>query len=324
MAQLVVSAVGAAVGFMIGGPAGAQIGWVAGSMVGAYAFAETQEYEGPRLKDLKITGTDYGDTVPWVAGSPRIAGQIAWASQRREHAHTEEQGKGGGGATSTTYTYSVDLLILLTESEIAGIARVWSNNELVFGNGQTKDGLWREMRVYTGTADQLPDPLYEAAVGVGNAPAYRGRGYVVIENLDLGGSGNIPNLTFEIGQYTTRPEEGDFFYADFTQGTTNDFACTSRVAKFETKPSSPWGFTDNGLSLRLAGWDFGDIPARGVYYEWAYGLGSLAGDAAISLDIVFSASTPVSSDSAHTDSANIFSLGASSNGVISGGILHGS
>ncbi|MFZ7338087.1 phage tail protein, partial [Comamonas jiangduensis] len=58
--------------------------------------------------------------------------------------------------------------------------------------------------------------------------------------------------------------------------------------------------------------------------EWAYGLGSLAGDAAISLDIVFSAQTQISSDSAHTDYANIFSLGASSGGVISGGILHGS
>lgn len=201
MAQLVVSAVGAAVGFMIGGPAGAQVGWVAGSMVGAYAFAQTQHQEGPRLKDLKITGTDYGETVPWVAGSPRIAGQIIWASNRREHKQTQRQGgKGGGGATSTTYTYSVDLLILLTENEMSGVSRVWSNNELVYANGDAKDGLWREMRVYTGAADQMPDPLYEAAVGVGNAPAYRGRGYVVIENLDLGGSGNIPNLTFEIGE----------------------------------------------------------------------------------------------------------------------------
>lgn len=203
MAQLVVSAVGAAVGFMIGGPAGAQIGWVAGSMVGAYAFAENQTHEGPRLKDLKITGTDYGETIPWVAGSPRIAGQIIWASNRREHAHTEEQGGkgGGGGATSTTYTYSVDLLIMLTENPISGVSRVWANNELVWANGVAKDGLWSEMRVYTGDESQLPDPLYEAAVGGGDAPAYRGRGYVVIQNLDLGGGGSIPNLTFEVDAY---------------------------------------------------------------------------------------------------------------------------
>ena len=202
MAQLVVSAVGAAVGFMVGGPAGAKVGWMAGALVGAYAFAETQKQEGPRLSDLKITGTDYGEPLPWVQGSPRIAGQIAWASERREHKHTESQGK-GGGSESTSFTYTCDLLILLSENPIAGIARTWANSELVFANGDTKDGFWREMRVYTGTADQMPDPLYEAAVGVDNAPAYRGHGYVVIENLDLGGSGNIPNLTFEIGTSTT-------------------------------------------------------------------------------------------------------------------------
>ena len=202
MAQLVVSAVGAGVGFMVGGPAGAKVGWIAGALLGAYAFAETQTQEGPRLSDLKITGTDYGEPLPWVQGSPRIAGQIIWASERREHKHTESQGK-GGGAESTSYTYTCDLLILLSENPIAGVGRVWSNSELVYGNGETKDGFWREMRVYTGTADQMPDPLYEAAVGTGNAPAYRGHGYVVIENLDLGGSGNIPNLTFEIGTATT-------------------------------------------------------------------------------------------------------------------------
>ncbi|ACY34302.1 phage tail protein [Comamonas thiooxydans] len=197
MAQLVVSAVGAGVGFMVGGPAGAKVGWIAGSLLGAYAFAEKQTQEGPRLSDLKITGTDYGEPLPWVQGSPRIAGQIIWASERREHKHTESQGK-GGGAESTSFTYTCDLLILLSENPIAGVARTWANSELVYGQGSTKDGFWREMRVYTGTADQMPDPLYEAAVGVGNAPAYRGHGYVVIENLDLGGSGNIPNLTFEL------------------------------------------------------------------------------------------------------------------------------
>lgn len=198
MAQLIVSAVGAGVGFMVGGPAGAKWGWMAGSLLGAYAFAETQTHEGPRLNDLRIMGTDYGEPLPWVQGSPRIAGQIIWASPRREHKHTESHGK-GGGSESTSYTYSCDLMILLSENPIAGVARVWANNEVVYAKGDTKDGFWREMRVYTGAADQLPDPLYEAAVGVGNAPAYRGHGYVVIENLGLGNSGNIPNLTFELG-----------------------------------------------------------------------------------------------------------------------------
>jgi hypothetical protein len=59
------------------------------------------------------------------------------------------------------------------------------------------------MTVYTGAADQLPDPTYEAAVGTANAPAYRGRGSVFIEGLQLGNSGQIPNLTFEVTTSST-------------------------------------------------------------------------------------------------------------------------
>lgn len=231
MAQLVVSAVGAAVGFMVGGPAGAQIGWVAGSMVGAYAFAENQTHEGPRLKDLKITGTDYGDTIPWVAGSPRIAGQIIWASPRRETRHEEEVGGkgGGGGATQVTYTYDCDLLILLTENAYQGVARIWSNNELVWTGVSQKDGVWREITIYDGAPDQMPDPVYEAAVGIGNAPAYRGRTMVMIKGLQLGGAGNIPNLTFEIGEGVDSRNVTCIAVIDENQGNGTPAAIQARI-----------------------------------------------------------------------------------------------
>lgn len=195
------SAMGAAIGGTFLGVSAASWGWMAGSMLGNALFAP--DVEGPRLNDLRVTGTEYGATIPWVAGSPRISGQIVWASPKRETATTQSA---KGGPESTTYTYDCDLLILLTENEIAGVSRVWVNSELVWGNGTTKSGVWGNMTVYTGTADQLPDPVYEAAVGVGNAPAYRGRGYVVIQGLQLGGSGQIPNLSFEVGTYFAEPD----------------------------------------------------------------------------------------------------------------------
>jgi hypothetical protein len=64
---------------------------------------------------------------------------------------------------------------------------------------------WRRITYYTGGTTQLPDATYEAAVGAGNAPAYRGRGTVFIEGLNLGTSGQLPVLTFEVvtaGSYT--------------------------------------------------------------------------------------------------------------------------
>jgi hypothetical protein len=194
---------------MVAGPTGAQIGWAAGSMIGGAMFAPTQKSAGPRLDDLKVGTSQYGTPIPYVAGSPRIAGQIVWASAKREIATTQSAGgKGGGGSEYTSYTYEVDLLILLTDNQIAGVRRIWANGEVIWSavasagvatlTASANCTAWSRMTIYTGTPGQLPDPTYEAAVGTANAPAYRGRGAVFIQGYQLGSSGQIPNLTFEV------------------------------------------------------------------------------------------------------------------------------
>lgn len=217
MAQLIVAAAGAAIGyatFGVGtvalGMSGAQLGWMAGSLLGS-AFAPGQKSQGPRLNDLNVGSSQYGTPIPYVAGHPRVAGQIVWASSKREIATTQSAGgKGGGGSEYTTYTYEVDLLILLSDNRIAGVPRIWKNGELVYNilsnsdattvDASINNGGWSRMTVYTGEATQLPDPDYEAAVGTANAPAYRGRGTIFIKSLQLGGGGQIPNLTFEVAR----------------------------------------------------------------------------------------------------------------------------
>jgi len=204
MAQLAIAAAGAAVGSFFG-PFGASIGWAIGSVVGAQ-FGPKQKSYGPRLEDLKVTGSEYGQTIPWAAGHPRIAGQVWWASQRREISTTTSQGKGGGGAESTSYTYEVDILYGLVDRQILGVSRIWLNGKLIWTaladsdedslTNSQNDAPWDRITTYTGESTQLPDPTYEAAVT--NAPAYRGRGSVFIEGLQLGSSGVIPNLTFEV------------------------------------------------------------------------------------------------------------------------------
>lgn len=223
MAVLAVAAAGAwagatafGAGAVLWGMSGAQLGWMAGSMLGNALFAPTQKGEGPRLGDLQVSGSAYGTPIPYVAGHPRIAGQIVWASQKREIATTQSSGgKGGGGSEYTTYTYEVDLLILLSDNIIQGVARIWSNGELVYSDGVPKDNLWARMTQYGGTESQLPDPDYEAAVGSENAPAYRGRGSVFIKSLQLGGGGQMPNLTFEIGE--SAAPKTDYLHAPLTE-----------------------------------------------------------------------------------------------------------
>lgn len=196
-----------------GSPYGAAIGSYIGSQIGL-AIEGPQQVVGPRLGDLKVSGASYGTPIAYVEGHPRVAGTVIWASDKREIATTTAVGgKGGTEAEQTTYTYEIDLLVMVSANVIAGIPRVWSNSKLVYSTSTASDAAsliasqtaapWAEMIVYTGGASQLPDPTYEAAVGAGNAPAYRGRGTVLIRGLQLGGSGQLPNLTFEVATSVT-------------------------------------------------------------------------------------------------------------------------
>lgn len=213
--------VGAAVGFVVSGfnVAGAQWGFAIGSAVGALT-AEKPHIQGPRLDDLQVVGTDYGQSIPWVAGSPRLAPQYIWLSPVREIANTTKQGK-GGGAKSTTYTYEVDVVLMVSENTTEDAVRHWVNSELVAavvpgtpdaediaaGSAEAIDSLrflsktpgkWRSLTVCRGLPDQMPHPIYEAAVGAGNAPAYRGRTTIVLEALQLGNGKALPNLEHQI------------------------------------------------------------------------------------------------------------------------------
>lgn len=203
MAQLVLGVAGAVVGGMFGAP---QIGWAIGAAIGGM-LAPPQKSSGPRLTDLKVTASEYGAGIPYIVAHPRIAGTVVWASDKREIATTTRQGK-GGGAEYTSYSYEIDLLIMLSDNPIVGVRRIWSSGALVWSTADESDDetiaasedatTWRAMRVHTGAQDQLPDPTYEAAVGIGNAPAYRGRGTVMLEGVQLGSGGQLPNLTFEV------------------------------------------------------------------------------------------------------------------------------
>ena len=210
MAQLVVSAAAAAVGYAIGGPTGAAYGWAIGSAIGASAFAKPQKNPGQPLMDLRVMGTEYGQPIPYIRGAAGVAGQVWWNSDRRPTTTTTTTGgKGGGGEVETTSTtYDIDMLIGVSDNEIVGIRRIWNNGKLIYtaASDATQESIdasealttWTRMTVYTGADDQLPDPTYEAAVGTANAPAYRGRGTVFIQGLQLGQSGIVPNLTFEV------------------------------------------------------------------------------------------------------------------------------
>lgn len=191
MANLVIPAASAGIGYLIGGPTGAQVGWMVGSTVQGSRQTIRQDSVG----DLRIQTAQYGIPITYVLGKQRVAGNIIWASEKRKYEIKTKTGKGGGPTVITT-GYKQDLAILLCKGTIAGITRVWANNKMIVDG--TPETRFLPGKVYRGTQSQMPDVTMEAALGVGNVPAYRGLAYIVIKDFDLGTSGAVPNFSFEV------------------------------------------------------------------------------------------------------------------------------
>jgi len=190
MATLVFTALGTA----FGGPLGGALGSLIGNQLDR-TIAGSSKQQGPRLKELAVTTSSYGTTVPRHYGTMRSAGSIIWATDLVE---TTEKGKGGKGKpATTTYSYSVSFAVALASRPIARLGRVWADGNLIVGaQGDLKVG--GELRVYTGHGDQPADPIIVAEKGA-SAPGFRDLAYCVFEGLQLAEFGNrIPALTFEI------------------------------------------------------------------------------------------------------------------------------
>ncbi|MEY2943365.1 MAG: hypothetical protein RLY97_1379, partial [Pseudomonadota bacterium] len=184
-----------ALGTLFGGPIGGALGALAGRQVDA-AIIGSPTREGPRLKDLTVSTSTYGDVLARHFGTMRVAGSIIWATDLVEKTTTSGGGKGKPKVKS--FSYSSSFAVALSSRKMSGIGRIWADGKLLRGaGGDLKVG--GSMRLYRGTYDQMPDPLMAAAEGSGRCPAYRGLAYVVFEDLQLGDYGNrIPSLSFEV------------------------------------------------------------------------------------------------------------------------------
>lgn len=207
MATILLAAAGASVGAGFGGSvlglSGAVIGRAVGASLGQMVDRRlmgsgSEPVEVGRMDRFHLMGASEGAAIAKVWGRVRLAGQVIWASPFREIAQSSKsggRGKGGGGAAQTTvtqYSYRVSLALGLCEGEILGVGRVWADGSEIAPNSLN-------LRLYRGDESQLPDPLIEAHLGAGAAPAYRGLAYVVIDDLDLGPYGSrVPQLSFEV------------------------------------------------------------------------------------------------------------------------------
>jgi len=219
MGQLAVTVAGGIIGSFFGMP---QLGLIVGGMLGQSLFAPT--VQGPRLTDLTVTASTYGNAVNYLFGTSRMNGNVIWSTKLQETDHKTMAGK--GGQSQTTFTYSASFAVAFCTGTANMVTRIWGDSKLIYGcdssqllaenkiatNQQLTTQILEALtgkgpseftnltfRFYPGSETQLPDGLIEQAVGSGMTPAYRGLCYIVFENLPLANFGNrIPSITAEI------------------------------------------------------------------------------------------------------------------------------
>lgn len=215
--QIIGGIAGATIGFFMGNPImGAQLGIMAGGLIDP---PKGPKLEGPRLSDLSVQLTGYGNPIPRIYGTTAVMGTIFWVENNalKETATTTSQGgKGGPSQEVTTYSYSATFALGLCQGPIEGVKRVWISGKLVYDAGSSDalisptydppNGVFGEVfdswiimlrtaaghifTLYNGTDTQDADPRMQAALGVANTPAYRGLAYLVFEDLPLADYGN--------------------------------------------------------------------------------------------------------------------------------------
>ena len=198
----------------------ASIGWAAGTMLGGLLFpVKGPDTQGPRLGDLTITGSTYGNIIPIVYGTARMGGNVIWAqpiTEVKTTTHSGGKGFGGSGSSQTTFTYFGTFAIGLCEGPVNAILRIWADSGLIYdatGGADTVRTTGLKFRFYPGDEAQLPDSIIEANEGIGNVPGHRGLCYLVFDALPLANYGNrVPNITVEV----TLASAEAFNHADLT------------------------------------------------------------------------------------------------------------
>ncbi len=283
MATIVLAAAGAAIGGSIGGGvlglSSVLIGRAVGATLGRaiderLLGAGAEPVEHGRVDRFRLVGASEGAPVAQVYGRMRLAGQVIWATHFEEIRSESGGGKGlSAGPATTEFSYKVSLAIALCEGEITRIGRVWADGVEI-----APDDL--NMRVYTGSETQLPDPKIEAVNGTGKAPAYRGIAYVVLEDLDVTRFGNrIPLFNFEV----IRPEQPDA-PAEVARGTravalipgSGEYALATTPVYINSAPgvvsasnmNSPSGKSDFATSLEMLDGELPNCGAVSLVVSW--------------------------------------------------------
>lgn len=228
--KIVGAIAGAALAYFTGGLSVVALGATLGSMVGGL-LDKGPNTQGPRLDDLKVTVSTYGIGIPILYGTERMGGNVIWSTDKIELATTQGSGGGkGGGATNTTYAYYVHMTIALCQTprdgSTVGLVQIFQDGKLIWDAHSgipvasalaSSANPYSSFQLWQGNETQLPDPIEESWLGVGNVPAYRGIVRIRMIAIECP-SGRIPQFSFVLSTGATVGIEKKPF-VNFPRGT---------------------------------------------------------------------------------------------------------
>ena len=164
-------------------------------MGGIFSRGQNTVTEADRISEFQINQATYGNVVPIIFGTTRVAGNIIdyYNFNAIQHSETTRTGKGGGGGSSSTnitYTYKAAVLIGICEGPIAAIGRVWQGSDTI----TTLADLG--FTLYGGWLGQEVD-AYTQSVAPSHSLPYSGLAYIA-GYVDLNSSGGMYTYNFEV------------------------------------------------------------------------------------------------------------------------------
>ena len=297
--------VGGVAGFFVGGPAGAAIGFGIGVAAGGLLDSpKGPSQPGPQINDKNFQTAKYGDQLSRFHGTIGGHGNVTWIEGGKLKPTIRKKKSGGKGSSSKAsvpvVTYSATFLLSLGVGPIAGVRRIWCSDKLIYNAGsddletiiasnQAASG-WK---LYLGTDDQLPDPRYEADVGVGNAPAYRGEAYIAFYDFQLADYSNtLQGAQFKVEVVTlasTSVALAGQYSASFTQPHSN--------IAFSPKP---YFVSDEKIVFYVPQWE-NDFPSSSSFLVYEFYPSGLKRTYSIPVTGITSSAVPPNGDTDRDD-----------------------
>ena len=230
----IVPGVGTAVGMSLG----AMVGGAIGGYVGNTLFPDTIDLNlppPPKPYESRVQVSTYGNPIPIVYESARLAGNVIYMQPVRETVVRSKHRQDGVRYYEYTKTYASTFAIAFCEGPVEGVSRIWVNGE-VFADYRDPAGEFYPagsvalasanlsttvaraavyFSIYTGTQTQTADAELSAILGATETPSYRGICYIVFRNFPVGEFRGIPQIEVEIGQQMSASVCSEYFeYAD--------------------------------------------------------------------------------------------------------------